>query len=81
MDSLVADTDIIADVYDRFVRLGIPSHLNALGKKERSAAYKELDGIFCYSYKYATDIADFFNSNAEALHISCCYYCELAYIN
>lgn len=81
-DLLVADTDVIADVYDRFVRLGIPSiHINALGKNERSAAYKELDGIFCYSHKYDTDIADFFNSNAEALHISSCYYCELAYIN
>ena len=39
-DLLVADTDVIADVYDRFVRLGIPSiNVNALGKKERSVAY------------------------------------------
>lgn len=83
-DLLVADADVIADVYDRFLVLGIPATQpspTGLGKNVRSDAYKELDKIFDYTYKYADVIAQFFMGKADMLHISSCYYCELAYIN
>lgn len=81
---LVADADVIADVYDRFMALGIPAtqpNPNASGKAVRSAAYKELDKIFDYTHKWADKIADFFINKSDELHISSCHYCELAYIN
>lgn len=83
-DLLVADTDVIADVYDRFMSLGIPAtqpNTNGSGKAVRSDAYKELDKIFNYTNKYADLIAQFFINKADLLHISSCYYCEMAYIN
>lgn len=81
---LMADADVIADVYDRFIALGIPvtqPNPNASGKAVRSAAYKELDKIFDYTHKWADKIADFFINKSDELHISSCHYCELAYIN
>lgn len=83
-DLLVADTNVIANVYDRFMALGIlaTQHSpNGSGKAVRSDAYKELDKIFNYTNKYADVIAKFFESRADELHISTCHYCELAYIN
>lgn len=81
---LVADADIIADVYDRFKALSIPqtqANPKGLGKMVRSDAYKELDKIFNYTNKYADLIAKFFESKADELHVCSCHYCELAYIN
>lgn len=83
-DLLVADTDAIADVYDRFKGLPISSTQpcsKGSGKVERSDEYKELDKIFNYANKYDDVIANFFESRADELHISTCHYCELAYIN
>ena len=81
---LCADVDVIADVYDRFLALHIPATMpdpKGSGKKVRSKEYKELDAIFKYTDKYDVVIADFFNEKATELHITTCYYCELAYIN
>lgn len=81
---LCADVDALADVYDRFLALHIPSTMldpKGSGKKVRSTEYKELDTIFKYTNKYDVVISDFFNEKATGLHITTCYYCELAYIN
>lgn len=81
---LCADVDVIANVYDRFLALHIPATMldpKGSGKKVRSKEYKKLDAIFKYTNKYDVIIADFFNEKATELHITTCYYCELAYIN
>lgn len=82
---LVADVDVLADVYARFktLRRSIPLRLKDLvtGKKRRNPKLKELDNIFRYTGKYDGDIAGFFIDHADDLHISSCYYCETAYIN
>lgn len=79
---LVADVDDLADVYDRFVALPIPStEPGPKGKDRRSKEFKNLDAIFDYSEKYGSKIASFFCSHADNLKISSCHYCELAYVN
>ncbi len=79
---LTADVNVLADVYERFVALPIPSTLpGPNGKDVRSDAYNELDGIFNYSDKYSSKIATFFCNHADDLNISSCHYCELAYVN
>lgn len=83
-DLLVADVSVLADVYDRFVALGIPSTQPSAkdpSKTVRSDEFKELDDIFAYTNKYDSIIADFFMNHATELHISTCHYCEMAYIN
>lgn len=82
-DLLVADVDVLSDVYDKFVNLGqvqerVP---NGNGNLERSIEYKELDDIFRYYHHYDTRIAKFFRDHAEELRICSCHYCELAYVN
>lgn len=80
---LVADSDLIADIYSRFLSLRInKSSVNsATGKNVRSPEFKELDRIFHYSDKFDSTIAEFFEKRAEKLHIVSCNYCELAYVN
>lgn len=83
-DLLCADVGVIANVYDRFLALHIPATMpdpKDNGKRVRSKEYKKLDAIFKYTNKYDVVIADFFNKKATELHITTCYYCELAYIN
>lgn len=81
---LVADVNVIADVFQRFLALGISPtkpNPNGSGKRVRATEYKELDNIFDYSNKYEGMIAEFFMEKAKELHISTCCYCELAYVN
>ena len=82
---LVAEVDVLADVYARFktLRRRIPLKPKdpASGKKKRNPKLKELDNIFHYTGKYDDVIAGFFIDHADDLHISSCYYCETAYIN
>lgn len=85
-DLLIAETDVLADVFDKFVNLNIPkTQFDPLRNKNvKSDEYKELFKIFNYSSKtngYDDAIAGFFMSHAKALHISICHYCELAYVN
>ena len=80
---MVADVDVLSDVYDKFVNLGqvkekVP---NGKGGLERSLEYKELDDIFKYYQHYDSRIAKFFRDHAEELGICSCHYCELAYVN
>lgn len=82
---LAADMDTIADLYERFVALGIPVRIKVTksGKNEtiRNPKLKELDNIFKYDRKYDSRIADFFCKHAVDLQISTCHYCELSYVN
>ena len=81
---LIANVSELADVYERFVNLGIPSKQPSTtdpSKIVRSYEYKELDKIFAYTNKYDSIIADFFINHAIEFHISTCHYCEMAYIN
>lgn len=82
---LIADADLIADVYCRFKSLRSKMPLRTkeptTGKKKRNPTLKKLDTIFCYSKKYDDNIAKFFIDHAEKMNISSCYYCETAYIN
>lgn len=81
---LVAEVDKVADIYNRFIALGIPSTQPSAknpSKTVRSDEFKELDRIFAYTNKYDSIIADFFMNHATELHISTCHYCEMAYIN
>lgn len=82
---LVADVDVVADVYERFKslrrRMPLKKKNSTTGEKERNPKLKELDKIFKYKNKYDDKIADFFVKHAAELHINSCYYCETAYIN
>lgn len=80
---LVADSNLIANLYFRFIGLGIAKIIvnPTTGKNERSPEYKELDRIFHYTKGYDNDIAKFFEDRAEQLHIVSCHYCEMAYVN
>lgn len=82
---LVADVDVVADVYERFktLRPSMPLRIKDpnTGKSVRNPKLKELDEIFHYTKKYDDSIAKFFTYHATQLHISSCYYCETAYIN
>ena len=83
-DLLVAEVDKVADVYDRFIALGIPSKQPSAkdpSKMVRSDEFKDLDKIFAYSSNYDSIIADFFMEHAAEFHITTCHYCEMAYIN
>jgi len=79
-DLLVADTTIIAGIYERFTSLGIPAKDTANPNK-RNPILKTLDGIFHYTRKYDSKIAAFFEDRASALGITSCHYCDLSYIN
>ncbi len=76
---LVADTAQLADVYERFIKCNIP--VNIPGTRKRNPLFEQLDEIFKYNQKFDKDIATFFIEHADALKISTCYYCEMAYIN
>ena len=82
---LVADVDVIADVYERFktLRPSMPLRIKDpnTGKSVRNPKLKELDDIFQYTKKYDDNIAKFFTDHAKQLNIGSCYYCETAYIN
>ena len=81
-DIMLADVNDLADIYDRFKALPLPARgSNPRGRKGRSPEYKELYDIFTYTNRFDGRIADFFNERAQQLHISCCYYCEMAYVN
>ena len=79
-DLLVADAAKIADVYVRFITLGIPTK-DPLSPDKRHPLLKKLDGIFRYTRKYDSKIAAFFEGRASALGITSCHYCDLSYIN
>ena len=79
---MLADVDLLADVFERFSALPIPRTMaGPNGRSERSTAMTDLDAIFKYTQHYDTRIAKFFCEHAEELHISSCHYCELAYVN
>ncbi len=79
---MLADVNILADVYERFGALPIRWKMpGPRGKDVRSTELKELDNIFKYTQHYDDRIAKFFCENADKLHISSCHYCELAYVN
>lgn len=81
-DLLLADVDILADVYERFSSLPIRRKMpGPNGHDERSTELKELDKIFNYTRHYDDRIAEFFCDHADELHINSCHYCELAYVN
>lgn len=77
---LLADFDVLVDVYERFRKLGIEPEDPNNGRK-RNPDLKALDDIFSYTRHYDSKIADFFMSYAERLKITSCYYCDMAYIN
>ncbi len=79
---MLADVDVLADVYERFSALAIRRKMPGNnGRSVRSTEMNELDAIFKYTRHYDAKIARFFCDNAEELHISSCHYCELAYVN
>lgn len=79
---LLADIDVLVDVFERFKTLPIPQKITGgNGRTERSLQYKELDKIFKYANKYDKRIAKFFCDQADNLGLCSCSYCELAYIN
>ena len=79
---LVADVATIANIYERFVSLPIPTtESREKGRDKRSKELKYLDEIFKYSNHFDSRIAKFFCDRADQLHISSCHYCELAYVN
>lgn len=79
---MLADVDVLADVYERFSALPIPRTMaGPNGKDVRSTEMKDLDAIFKYTQHYDTRIAKFLCEHAEELHIGSCHYCELAYVN
>lgn len=78
---LIADVDLIAEIYERFIALGIPKKIIIKGQEEKNPQWKELECIFKYSRCYDDKIAAFFIRQAKKLNISTCYYCDSAYIN
>ncbi len=79
---MLADVDILADVYERFASLPIRRKMpGPRGRDVRSTEMKELDAIFKYTQHYDDRIAKFFCDHADEFHISSCHYCELAYVN
>ena len=81
-DLLLADVDVLADVYERFASLSIRrKKLGPNGGYEWSTELKKLAKIFRYTKHYDDRIAKFFCEHADELHISSCHYCELAYVN
>lgn len=77
---LLADFDVLVDVYQRFSKLGIELNDPNDGRK-RNPILKDLDVVFSYTKNYDSKIADFFMKHAGILEITSCYYCEMAYIN
>lgn len=82
-DILLADVKQLADLYDRFKALPFQKNItNPLtNKSQRSPEYIELDNIFKYERKYDAIIANFFIGIASDIHVSSCYYCDMAYVN
>ena len=79
---MLADVDVLADVYERFESLTIKRKMpGPRGGKVRSTEMKELDDIFKYTQHFDDRIAKFFRDHADELHINSCHYCELAYVN
>lgn len=79
-DLLLADFEKLADVYERFLKLNYPPE-DPKDKRRQNPILSELDDVFHYSNHYDDQIADFFIKNASILKITCCYYCEMSYVN
>lgn len=82
-DLLALEYESLVDVYERFIKLGLPESVKGSdGKTDtRNPIYEQLDEIFKYTSKYDTKIANFFYNNADRLKISTCFYCEMSYVN
>lgn len=79
---MLADVADLADIYESFRALPIPEKVpDPNGRFVKSQEYKDLEAIFKYSRHFDDRIAKFFREHADQLHISSCYYCELAYVN